>query len=213
MPRTFPVKFFHFKEGAMPAGVRFRRAGVEDVALRSLAAELLKQNPNLADDAPLFLPSSREPPTAGYVFGRSRAGDTPPNTRRQNIPARELVSVELEEAMAPILPPDHFPLASPLDAMKTVPWAAFVLSLTLYDMSLVILPSLHTVDEPQQADDPPTPDHSPAPYRVQEVGTIGGSSSNDLNVNLREDLRLSDDDLDGLVPMNLALKLSSSLGR
>ena len=112
--------------------------------------------------------------------------------------------------MAPILPPDHFPLASPLDATKTVPGAALVLSVTLYGMcpamsdSLAILPSLYTVDEPQQADDPPTPDHSPAPYRAQAVGTIGSASSSDLNADLREDLRLSDD---------LALRLSSSRGR
>ena len=109
-----------------------------------------------------------------------------------------------------------FSMTRTLDTMKTTtPKRAVAIGLTFGSMFLTlnddtpaILPSLYTVDEPQQADDPPTPDR-PAPYRVQAIGALGSTSSSDLNADLREDLRLSDGDDDGIAPMNLALRLSS----
>lgn len=99
--------------------------------------------------------------------------------------------------MAPILPPDHKPLASPVedvkdtvrDAVNDVKDAAprvvraslfsGVTALGVFPQTAAIQPNpvVLAMQQPQQADDPPTEDYSPRAYRVRPVGAIGSTSS------------------------------------
>ncbi len=76
--------------------------------------------------------------------------------------------------MAPILPPDHKPLASPLDDSKNTVHAAFTLSVTLSGMysGAVIQSNLAIQATPvvRQADDPPREDYSAPPSFLRDLG-------------------------------------------
>ena len=86
--------------------------------------------------------------------------------------------------MAPLLPPDHKPLASPLDDMKnTVPDAAFTISVTLSGMCPAAVQAIQSnlaiqlTPVVRQADDPPRVDYSAPPSFLRDLGvqsTSGG---------------------------------------
>jgi hypothetical protein len=76
--------------------------------------------------------------------------------------------------MAPILPPDHKPLASPLDGVKkTAPRSALTITVTAYGLCPTTLPlprveaAVGMVQAAEQADDPPQEDFlAPVSYRL-----------------------------------------------
>lgn len=76
--------------------------------------------------------------------------------------------------MAPILPPDHKPLASPLDDRKNTFHAVCTLSATLSGMypAAVVQSNLAIQATPvvRQADDPPREDYSTPPSFLRDVG-------------------------------------------
>ena len=75
--------------------------------------------------------------------------------------------------MAPILPPDHKPLASPLDDGRNTAHAVFTLvTLSGMDPAAVIQSNLAIQVTPvvRQADDPPREDHSAPPSFLRDLG-------------------------------------------
>src|SRR5689334_4105100 len=89
--------------------------------------------------------------------------------------------------MAPILPPDHEPIPSGVEdlkaaAPKVVRVAA--VSITLYQPSLQVVPPypvVQAIEQPQQADDPPSEDYSsPVSYSLDR-GVQTTDSGDDLS--------------------------------
>ena len=75
--------------------------------------------------------------------------------------------------MAPILPPDHKPLASPLDDRKNTAHAVFTLiTLSGIDPAVVIQSNLAIQAPPvvRQADDPPREEYSAPPSFLRDLG-------------------------------------------
>ncbi len=95
--------------------------------------------------------------------------------------------------VAPLLPPDHRPLPSPLDDVKRMlPRAA----LTLLTLSPTTVPNpnmdatVGTIQAGEQADDPPSEDYSRLASYLRDRGAA--STSSDLNVALTEHVKVVD---------------------
>ena len=86
--------------------------------------------------------------------------------------------------MGTLFPPHDKPLASPLDDMKdTGPASALTLTVTLYGLcpaqvqAPFVIPTVKTVQAPQQADDSSTGTYAPEPVPVQDASGMGGTST------------------------------------
>ena len=85
--------------------------------------------------------------------------------------------------MAPLLPPDHKPLASPLDDMKITVPGALTLSVTVHGMCPATVQAIQSnlAIQPtpvvRQADDPPREDHSAPPSYLRDLGAQSTSGA------------------------------------
>ena len=101
---------------------------------------------------------------------RQKETRTPRQSETGNVKKRPLTCYNFR--MAPILPPHHKPLASPLDGLKPSMTMPDLRPLMSVPGALIALSALDLcpVRFPEPDEDPPHEDHAPKPYIVREPG-------------------------------------------